>query len=208
MPCWYCHKDVGAELQCAGCGALQPVPPGTGHFEVFGLAPTYFLDEKALEARFRDLNRRLHPDRFAQKSPRERRASLEWTTALTGAYRTLQDPLSRAVELLKRQGLEVEKESGAAQKLPAGFLEEVMELREGLSEAKASGNLGQVRALALQVAARKGAVASELGEQMASWEKSADRTALARAAERVGVLKYYRRFEDEVQAIEAEALSV
>jgi len=58
--------------------------------------PVYALDLADAEARFRELSRRFHPDRFAKADPRARRASLQRSVQLNEAWRTLRDPVRRA----------------------------------------------------------------------------------------------------------------
>ena len=50
------------------------------HFDLFGLAPAYALESEALERSYREIQSRVHPDRFAHAGDAERRASLHWTT--------------------------------------------------------------------------------------------------------------------------------
>src|SRR5437773_10894736 len=104
------------------------------HFELFGLQPAFSLDETALERSYREIQSRVHPDRFAHASDAERRASLQWTTRVNEAYRTLRDPVQRAKHLLELHGVDVAFETNTA--MPAEFLMQQMELREKLDEAK------------------------------------------------------------------------
>ena len=204
MDCWNCHRPPSPD-QCDHCGALQPLNPQATSFEVLGVPRTYALDPRALEERFREQSKRFHPDRFAQKGAKERRFALDWTTALTGAYRNLKDPLRRASYLLKLEGLDVEKASGAAA-LPAGFMEEVLELREALHDAKASGDLAQARGLVKQVEERKAKLEEGLRAAFQLFEQRREREALHQAAALTGALKYHERFLEEAEAIEMEAL--
>jgi molecular chaperone HscB len=59
------------------------------HFDLFGLAPAYALETDALERSYREIQSRVHPDRFAHAGDAERRASLQWTTRVNEDYRTL-----------------------------------------------------------------------------------------------------------------------
>ncbi|HEX5657117.1 MAG TPA: Fe-S protein assembly co-chaperone HscB, partial [Polyangiales bacterium] len=62
---------------------------------MLGLTPAFDLDDKELEQRYRDLQRTLHPDRFAQAPASERRQALSRAVSVNDAYRTLRDPLKR-----------------------------------------------------------------------------------------------------------------
>ncbi len=66
----------------------------SSHFELFGLPPVFSLDQEMLEKAYRDIQSQVHPDRFAHAGDAERRASLQWTTRVNEAYRTLKSPSS------------------------------------------------------------------------------------------------------------------
>src|SRR5438045_8827405 len=100
------------------------------HFELFGLQPAFSVDEAALERSYHEIQSRVHPDRFAHAGDAERRASLQWTTRVNEAYRTLRNPVARATHLLALNGVDVAFEANTA--MPADFLTEQMELREAL----------------------------------------------------------------------------
>ncbi len=103
------------------------------HFELFGLPPAYALETEALERSYRDIQSRVHPDRFAHAGDAERRASLQWTTRVNEAYRTLKDPVQRAKHLLDLNGVDVAFETNT--QMPSDFLRQQLELREELEQA-------------------------------------------------------------------------
>jgi molecular chaperone HscB len=113
------------------------------HFDLFGLAAAYALEPEALERSYREIQSRVHPDRFAHAGEAERRASLQWTTRVNEAYRTLKDPVQRARHLLELHGVDVAFETNTA--MPPDFLMQQMELREALEEAKNSSALDALR---------------------------------------------------------------
>jgi molecular chaperone HscB len=75
----------------------------------------------------------VHPDRFASAGDAERRASMQWTTRVNEAYRTLRSPVQRAKYLLELEGVDVAFETNTA--MPPEFLMRQMELREALEAA-------------------------------------------------------------------------
>ena len=103
------------------------------HFELFGLAPAYTLDLVHLDRAYRDIQANIHPDRFAHAGDAERRASMQMTTQVNDAYRTLKSPVQRAKYLLELNGVDVGFETNTA--MPTDFLMEQMELREMLEAA-------------------------------------------------------------------------
>lgn len=112
----------------------------SSHFELFGLAPAFALDTAQLDRAYRDIQARVHPDRFAHAGEAERRASMQMTTQVNEAYRTLKSPVRRARYLLALNGVDVAFETDTA--MPKDFLMQQMELRERLEEAKDATALG------------------------------------------------------------------
>src|SRR5438874_7260723 len=117
----------------------------SSHFDLFGLTPRFQLDAVALERAYREIQARVHPDRFAHAGDAERRASLQWTTRVNEAYRTLKNPVQRASHLLSLHGVDVAFETNTA--MPADFLMAQMELRETLAQATGAKDLGALDAL-------------------------------------------------------------
>jgi molecular chaperone HscB len=151
-------------------------------FAFFGLEPSLDLDEKALEEQFRALSRKWHPDRFARGTPQERRQSLEQTTLLNDAYKTLRDPVRRAEHFLRLRGVTAEP------KMAPDFLEETLEDREKLMEAKMAGE--PLDALVKGAEEKRDAALAEARRLVESGD-------LAKAAERLARMKYYARYLDE-----------
>jgi molecular chaperone HscB len=98
------------------------------HFELFGIPARFAVDTAALEARYHDLQREVHPDRFAAAPDAERRVSMQLATHVNEAYQTLRSPLRRAVYILQLRGVDPKFETNTA--MPAGFLMEQMSWRE------------------------------------------------------------------------------
>src|SRR5262249_6626998 len=95
------------------------------------------VDASELEQRFRALSRQFHPDYFYNAEPAERRASLERSSYLNDAYRTLKQPIARVEYLLQLEGLAARGPEEAAKQVPAALLEEVFALNEELDEVRA-----------------------------------------------------------------------
>jgi len=116
----------------------------SSHFALFGLPEAFSLDQPMLEKAYRDIQSQVHPDRFAHAGDAERRASLQWTTRVNEAYRTLKAPVQRAKHLLELHGVDVAFETNTA--MPTEFLMQQMELREQLEGAKDAKALDGLRA--------------------------------------------------------------
>src|SRR5882762_7774761 len=98
------------------------------HFELFGLPARFSADAAALEASYHELQREVHPDRFAAAPDAERRVSMQLATRVNEAYRTLKSPLRRAVYMLQLRGVDPELETNTA--MPSEFLMEQLSWRE------------------------------------------------------------------------------
>src|SRR2546422_5828703 len=117
----------------------------SNHFELFGLEPVFALNADSLDSAYRDIQAKVHPDRFAHAGDAERRASLQWTTRVNEAYRTLKSPLQRAKHLLELQGVDLAFETST--QMPPDFLMQQMELREGLEAAIGEKDASKLDAL-------------------------------------------------------------
>jgi molecular chaperone HscB len=209
VECWSCKADTQGKPLCPACGHVAPRPPTATYYDVFELSPRYDLDEGALEAKFRELSLKLHPDKYAQADPRERRLSLEQSSALNKAYKVLRDPLKRAFYLLSLHGIDLEDEEGDhTVQMPHEFLLSMLEQRESLQHAKERGELGQVQKMGQQMEARQTQALGEAAMALRALETDgADEQAKQRAAEVLGRVRYFSRFLEEVSAIEEEALA-
>jgi molecular chaperone HscB len=151
--CWSCGTMRAVHF-CSSCGKVQPPKP-VDYFTFFGFPRKLNLDAAALEKEFYALSRRLHPDIFGQADDRERGWSLEQSSMLNDAYRTLKDPIKRTEYLLRIEGIELEEQSKQAtekaratgelkkQVVPPDLLEEVFELNLHLEELRAEKKLGE-----------------------------------------------------------------
>jgi len=125
---------------CPSCGKIQPLPRGADYFAFFGLPQKLTLDLATLEHQFHSLSWKLHPDRFARASEDERQLSLDLTSQLNDAYRTLSNPVARVEYLLSLHGMR--KEGQKKQQAPPELLEEVFELNESLDELREARSSG------------------------------------------------------------------
>jgi molecular chaperone HscB len=173
-------------------------------FEILGLAPSFALDPSVLEQRQRELNRAVHPDRHAGKSPAERRQALSRAMDINLAYRTLRDPASRAEALFSVLGAPSTRESTISDPV---LLMEMMEQREALEEARRAKDSTRLQAIGRAMAAREQEVLAKLAAAfaplLAGSPAAEDRDAqLVLARQLLAELRYVRRFAEEIAAFE------
>ena len=111
-------------------------------FALFGLQQQQRLDRDQLDTRRRDLQARVHPDRFAHEGAAAQRLAMQWSVRINEAYQRLKDPLSRAAYLCEQRGVAVDAERNTA--MPAAFLTQQMEWREALDEAEGALAVEQI----------------------------------------------------------------
>ncbi len=130
---------AGASLDahfCPQCTKILPIGRPADYFRFLGLPRKLRIEPAEIERRFRDLSRQFHPDYFYNASAAERRASLERSSYLNDAYRTLKQPLARVEYLLQLEGLGAVSPQEASRQVPPELLQEVFALNEELDEIR------------------------------------------------------------------------
>ena len=115
-------------------------------FELFGLVQQFAQDRAAIDARWKELQREAHPDKFAAQGAAAQRIAMQWSVRINEAYQRLKDPLKRAAYLCELNGALVNAENNTA--MPSDFLMQQMEWREGLDDAS---SLAEVEKLSASV---------------------------------------------------------
>ena len=136
------------------------------HFELFGLPVAYALDLERLDRDYREVQGRVHPDRFAAAADSEKRLSKQWATQANEAYRTLREPLLRARYLLALKGYDTAEEDNTA--MPADFLMEQMEWREQAADARAAKDVASLKSLHASIAIQRAAMHADLAKSLGS----------------------------------------
>ena len=163
------------------------------HFALFDLQPGFRLDPEQLAARYRELARSVHPDRFADAGEREQRLALERSASLNEAYRTLKNAPQRARYLLALSGPELPLEVTVQD---PGFLLQQMQWREELEELHDSADLPGVA----QFKRRLKVAQDELNECFADcWNDAARRDEAERLMRR---MQFLDKLSQEVRQLE------
>ena len=159
------------------------------HFELFNLPPRFAVDTAALDGAYRDVQSRVHPDRFVNATDAEKRVAMQWATRANEAYQTLKNPQKRARYLCELHGVDLQTESNTA--MPMAFLMQQMEWREELAEARAGKDADALDGLDAQLRAARKA-------QLQDIEKQLDAGDYAAAAQGVRALMFLEKFGEEV----------
>ena len=163
-PCKHCGTGAPVDVHfCPRCDRILTLGRHGDYFTFFALRRRLRLDVKDLEQRFRALSRLFHPDYFHNATSTERLASLERSSYLNDAFRTLRDPMARLEYLLKLEGFAPKESHDATTKVPQGLLEEVFELNEELEaiqDMRAEG--ASAAALSLRLHAARQPIESNL----------------------------------------------
>jgi molecular chaperone HscB len=190
--CWSCGT-MRAEHFCSACGKVQPPVP-VDYFTFFGLPRKLNVDVAGLEREFYQLSRKLHPDLYSGAEAREQQWSLEQSSQLNDAYRTLKDPIKRTEYLLRLEGVELEEQSKSAteqarasgqvkkQVVPPDLLEEVFDLNMQLEELRMQKKLGEddpslieeIGRQKLELEEKHEALLDELKGEWSAWDRAVD----------------------------------
>jgi len=122
-----------ARQPCRALSIEVPMNLSDDDFSLFGLPQRHQLDRAELDARRRDLQAQVHPDRFAAEGAVAQRVAMQWAVRVNEAYNRLKDPLSRAAYLCDLEGAPIDAERNTA--MPAAFLMQQMAWREQLDDA-------------------------------------------------------------------------
>jgi molecular chaperone HscB len=195
-PCWQCNKK-STGLFCAHCNAIQC--PVSDYYSIFGLDRKLSLDPQALQAKFYQLSRLLHPDRFVRRSELERSYSLDATSLLNAGYRVLRDPAARAEYVLKQEGFDIGEQR--SKDVPPELLEEVFELNMALEELRMGDEQarGAVEEARSKFIAMRDSVDRELECLFRKWDETKDRGVLQQIRGLLNRRRYIMNLVNEVE---------
>ncbi|XP_034692621.1 iron-sulfur cluster co-chaperone protein HscB homolog isoform X1 [Vitis riparia] len=208
--CWNCKAAAQTTpfLACDSCRSVQPVDPSVDYFQIFGLEKKYELEDNNLEGKYKDWQKKLHPDLVHSKSEEEKEYAAEQSARVIDAYQTLSKPLARAIYVLKLEGVDVDEEQtisdisflaewlqwyggpggGWSCCLVAELVYTIMEIREAVEEAVNSETLLQIQ--------------SQVQEKLKHWSQSFSNAFQSRKFEEAVIsvqrMTYYIRVNDEI----------
>ncbi len=169
------------------------------HFELFGLPSDFIIDLSALSERYRQLQKVVHPDRFAQASDLEKRQSMQHSVQINEAYQTLKNPITRAQYLLSLRGVHMDAQKETTS--DTAFLMEQMELREALEQIpncadpeSALDDMLQKVSLMIKTHIAKMAVAFE----------NQDQKSIEEVCEMIRKLQFLNKLYSEIETVEEQ----
>ncbi|XP_009626384.1 iron-sulfur cluster co-chaperone protein HscB homolog isoform X1 [Nicotiana tabacum] len=186
--CWNCNAVSSTTtpfLVCNACGCVQPVDQSVDYFHIFGLEKKYGIEGENLERKYKDWQRKLHPDLVHTKSEKEKEYAAEQSARVINAYRTLTDPLSRAIYILKLEGVHVDEEERIDD---LELLAEIMELRETVEEAANSQALKQIQ----------GEIQGKFEQSSISFANALQHRKYEEAVAATQRMTYYKRANEEI----------
>jgi len=160
------------------------------HFDLFQLPARFDVDMAALDAAYREVQGRVHPDRFVNALDADKRVAMQWATRANDAYQTLKNPQKRAQYLCELNGVDLQTESNTA--MPMAFLMQQMEWREALGDARAARDADALDALDKDVRMERAALLAQVGKELDAGDFDA-------AAQGVRSLMFLEKFGEEVQ---------
>ena len=156
-------------------------------FELFGLPRQFAQERAAIDARWKELQREAHPDKFAAQGAAAQRVAMQWSVRINEAYQRLKDPLKRAAYLCELHGAPIRAEDNTA--MPTAFLMQQMQWREALDEAASAADLD---ALEDETQAARSATLARCGELIDAQQD------YAAAAREVRSLMFIARFAQDI----------
>ena len=158
-------------------------------FELFEIPAQFAQDRSVLDAKWKDLQREAHPDKFAAQGAAAQRIAMQWSVRINEAYNRLKDPLKRATYLCELNGAPIQAHTNTS--MPPAFMMMQIEWREALEEAETAEELEQI----------EHQTANYKREQLSKIEQFIDvKHDYLAAANEVRALMFVARFVGEIEA--------
>jgi molecular chaperone HscB len=198
--CWRCDSRVGLAPACGTCHAPQPVAADVDHYDILGIERSLAVDLSALERRYHDLARSVHPDRHQVGTARSTELSVQATAALNRAYRTLREPIARGRYWLELHGRSLAEDNN---RVPPALATLVFDVHEQLEELRAAPHAAGVRAgVETARAELKERLATEIADLegcYAHWGGATDAAALDVLKRRLTEVSYLKTLLGDVE---------
>mgnify|MGYP002531639490 CR=1 FL=1 len=128
-------------------------------FEIFGLKPQFRIDKQKLDEKYFEIQKKVHPDRFASASDAEKRVAQQWATLINDAYQKLSDPIQVLCAL---RGHPIDEDSSGS--ISEEFLFEQLERREAIADAKGAGDTAELEVMKKAIEKEKNELLNEVAD--------------------------------------------
>lgn len=167
------------------------------YFELFEIPQRFDVDIAELSNRYRELQKTVHPDKFANAGEQQKLLAISKTAQVNDGYQTLKDPIRRAEHMLLLRGVDIDNESTTMK--DSGFLMQQLEWREALAELRDSDNIdADIAALEAEFTQYRQQLLDNLSKQLADTQASSAML----AADQVRKLKFMAKLQDELTRIQ------
>jgi molecular chaperone HscB len=170
------------------------------YFELFDIPARFEIDLDDLAVRYRELQKKFHPDKFASSPDVERRVAQQLAAQINAGYQALKSPLERGRYLLRIAGIDLDDEKDT--KMDSGFLVEQMELREALEEAERASD--PIRTLE-EIGERATRGFKERVDQLPELLKG-DQEKLLEARSRLREMQFLQKITRDIERLEDDLL--
>ncbi|MDH5612080.1 MAG: Fe-S protein assembly co-chaperone HscB [Gammaproteobacteria bacterium] len=165
-------------------------------FELFNVPVAYEVDLEKIQQRHRDLQKAVHPDKFVNASDLEKRISMQQTSLINEAFNTLQQPVARAIYLLKLKNVDLNLENETT--MDMDFLMGQMEMREALSNVSSKDDpLFELEQFSRQIK-------DTMKNMMKSFSDSYENEKLDDAKEWIRKMQFMQKAKQEVDELSAK----
>lgn len=163
------------------------------YFELFRFSPAFEIDTALLAERYRDLQRAVHPDKFANGSEQDKLLAMQRTSQVNDGFHTLKNPIRRAEHMLALRGVELSHETTTVKDM--GFLMQQIEWREALEDiADSVDPQTAIDELQASFEAYQKLITNQLSQLL----KSDEQADVLLAADQVRKLKFMAKLQDEL----------
>ncbi len=170
-------------------------------FELFDLPVSARINQSQLDTRYRELQRTVHPDRFASATQHEQRLALQYTTLINEAYETLGSDLKRCIYLLELRGIEITDTENT--EVEPMFLMQQIELREALDDiTQQEDPIKELKNMRIKVESILASLLDDLVDTLAAESEAT----LEQATPVIRKMQYMTKLENEIDFQEEELL--
>ncbi|MCD8475998.1 MAG: co-chaperone HscB [Shewanella fodinae] len=167
------------------------------YFELFEIPQRFDVDIAELANRYRELQKTVHPDKFANAGEQQKLLAISKTAQVNDGYQTLKDPIRRAEHMLLLRGVDIDNESTTMK--DSSFLMQQLEWREALAELRDSDDIdADIAALEAEFTQYRQQLLDNLSKQLVDTQASSAML----AADQVRKLKFMAKLQDELTRIQ------